>query len=167
MAAKPLPYAEGDLFCFKLPSGAYALGLIARVAPGGKVIAVYVFQGLLSSVPFETAIPPRGRVVLVARVGDLGLMNGSWQVVRRKGPWSAGDWPIPTFGRIEPISGRAWRVTYRDENPNSRPKETEVKASEVEGLPQDSLHGYVSLERVVARDLDASGEGGQHGAPRR
>lgn len=125
MAARSsaLPYGEGDLFALPLADSGYLLGLIARVAPRGRVISVYVFDRLLAEVPPRAALPPPECVFMSARVGDLGLIKGEWPVVTREGAWHRTEWPIPVFGRVEPISGRAWRVEYRNEDPNSRPKE--------------------------------------------
>jgi len=148
-----LPYAEGDLFCVPVGAGRYVLGLIARVAPAGKIVAAYLFGEPLASVPSEASIPSPDRVILVVRVGDLGLLQRSWPVVRRNGRWDRKLWPLPVFGRVELIGGRAWRVEYRNDNPNSRPRETLITHAEATSLPEDSLHGHVALERLLAHRL--------------
>lgn len=145
--------------------GRFVLGLIARIAPGGKILVAYLFRDLLTRVPAESKIPAPDGVLLVARIGDLGLIQGRWPVVKRIGRWDRKRWPLPAFGRREPLSDRAWRVAYRDDNPNSRPKETLVTTGEAEALPPDGVYGHIALERLLAHKLGLPPELSTAGSP--
>jgi hypothetical protein len=157
--ALSLPYAEGDLFCVPVGAGRYMLGLIARVAPRGRIISAYLFRGVLEAAPAELPVPDAQNVLIAVRVGDLGLMHRTWPVVRRQGRWDRQSWPIPVFGRVNRHGGGgAWRIEYPDENPNSSPKETKVSQAEARGLPRDGLYGHVALERLLVHLLLTPGD---------
>lgn len=47
---------------------------------------------------------------------------------------------MPTFGRFEELSGRAFAVEYRNDDPNSRPRETQIDPDDCLGTrPTGSL----------------------------
>lgn len=74
---KSLPYREGSLFAVPLRKGGYAAGLVARMAPQGKIILAYFFGRKFETVPSLSDISSMRAAdsVKCLRVGDLGLMN--------------------------------------------------------------------------------------------
>jgi len=62
--------------------------------------------------------------ILRIKFGDLGLINGEWTICGTLPDWNRADWPVPEFVRKDPLSMKAWIVTYSDENPWLVVKET-------------------------------------------
>lgn len=63
---------------------------------------------------------------------------------------------MPAFGRAEPLTGRLLRVEYRDDDPNSPPREVEVSRPEFEALPEEGLAGFEFMQKRLSRVLPAS-----------
>lgn len=149
-------YAEGDLFAVPLPSGGYAVGLVARIAPGARVAFGYFFG------PKRTAPPSASSVdalrpedaILRARFGDLGIVDGSWKYIGRLSSYDRAAWGMPDFQRKAPLDSRHLRVHYRDENPNSRPLETAISERDAAALPHDALLGAVAVGRLIESLLE-------------
>jgi hypothetical protein len=121
MATKPtaLPYSEGTLFLVPLRDTGYARGVVGRANKEGKVVFGFFFGprlGSPSAITEDDLFP--NRAILCARFGDLGLINGKWPIHSKVSKWDRSEWSMPEFVRREPISNRAWRVTYRDDDPN-------------------------------------------------
>lgn len=80
------------------------------------------------------------QAVLVARVGDLGLLEGQWQVVGTVDDFAPERWPVPLFRCYQDPPGR-WVVRDYNDKLERVNKEVRVTAAEVEGLPDDGLYG--------------------------
>lgn len=149
-----LPYSEGTWFAVPLTQGGYAVGLVARSTSEGEVILCYFFgprRDVLPPLAEVVSLRPEG-AVRVARVGDLGLMNGTWTILGRTDLWRRVDWPMPYFVRRDELSRRAWRVTYSDEDPNQVLYEEEVDY-ELGGLDRDSVWGAKFAEASLSKIL--------------
>lgn len=151
--ARKANYREGDIFAVPLADGGYALGVVARMDGKGSVLG-YFFDERYDDLP-ELAKDSLSAVdnVLIQKFGDLGLIRGSWSVIGRIAPWRRHEWPMPAFGRHEELTGRFLRVEYDDDDPNSRPSETEVSPEELEHLPEDGLAGFGFIEKRLSRIL--------------
>src|SRR4051812_43143904 len=98
---KSLPYREGSWVSIPLRHGGHALGVVARMAPGGRIVLAYLFG------PKRDAVPALADVVWLRpkdairhlRIGDLGLLNGEWPVVGELPNWDRSAWPMPSFVR--------------------------------------------------------------------
>ena len=55
----------------------------------------------------------------------------------------------PAFGRLEELTGRAFKVIYDDANPNRLVREEQVDPSELTGMPRDGLSGAGAVERIL------------------
>lgn len=158
MTAAHVTYQEGDLFAVPLEGGAYAAGLAARTSPQGVVLG-YFFGRRFGQPPeteeFRTI--KADDAITVKTFGDLGLLRGDWPVIGRIPDWRREHWPMPAFGRTEPLTGRLLRVDYDDDNPNSRPREIEVSSVEFEDLPEDGLAGFEFVQQRLSRLLDQTG----------
>ena len=150
-----LPYKAGDWVAVPLRGEpGFAVGKIARVAPRGKIILCYFFGPPLSRVPRAedlTALLP-SRAVLVARCGDLGVLNGGWIVVESS-LWIPDQWRMPTFGRKEPILGTTFKVTYAEDDPSRTLKERRASPTVVAKLPEDALFGSGAVEIRLTKIL--------------
>lgn len=147
-----LPYREGTWFAVPLPGGGFATGVVARATDEGGVILCYFFGPRRRALPrladVDSSRPTEALGVL--RVGDLGLINGEWQVLGSSSSWRRSDWPIPNFLRADPLSGHAWRVEYSDLNPNEVIREIPITRMDPH-LQRDSMSGY----GAAARKIDA------------
>lgn len=156
-----LPYQEGDWFAVPLPSGGFATGVVARTARQGKVLLGYFFgprlpePGALEDVKEQAA----ERAVLVARFGDLSLVQGEWPLLGRLQDWSRDEWPMPAFVNRDSLSGVAWRVEYADYDPSALVSRTALGAGGDHGLEVDRVCGAGSIELQLDRLLS-------DGAPR-
>jgi hypothetical protein len=132
------------VFIIPLRSGGYGRGVVARSGPKGKVLLGYFFGPRLASVNDATLddLDPE-KAVLRVRFGDLGLVNGQWQVRGNLSNWKRSDWPMPDFAR-RPPGMRARLVRYSDDDPNR--VEAEHPIDDNPELPADSLSGYGAVE---------------------
>jgi hypothetical protein len=96
------------------------------------------------------------RAILVQRFGDLNLVEGNWPIVGKSEGWNREEWPMPLFGRFVEIDGKAWRVEYKDDDPNSIPRETRISVDESEKLPSNSLLGAGAVEIRLTKLLSDS-----------
>jgi len=141
-----------------LRSGGYAVGVVARMAPRGRVLTGYFFG------PRRTEFPSiddlrglrRDVAVLVQRFGDLNLVEGNWPILGYSVGWNREEWPIPAFGRFVEIDGKAWRVEYKNDDPNSVPRETRISAEEYRQLPNNALLGAGAVEIRLTQLLSDS-----------
>lgn len=150
---KTLPYQEGTWFAVPLQHGGFALGVVARATRYGKVILCYFFGPRRKTLPTlsdaESLRPENAAGVW--RVGDLGLVNGSWPILGSYPSWNRLEWPMPDYVRRD-SARRAWRVQYSDTNPNEIiSEEREPHDSQ---LAPNSMRGYVAA--AVALDLTLS-----------
>ncbi|WP_295999875.1 Imm26 family immunity protein [Rugamonas sp.] len=147
-------YREGTWFAVPLNQGGYAAGLLARMAPGGKVVLAYFYGPKRAALPTlaELAGMRPGDAVKVARTGDMGLANGRWQVIGDAPDWQRELWPIPAFiRRSEPVR-HAWRAVYADTDPGRPEREVSVPY-DMTGLDIDLLYGYGSIELLLTKLL--------------
>jgi hypothetical protein len=150
-----LPYREGDWFAVPLPSGGFATGIVARTTKKGRVLLGYFFGP-------RHLVPPRledlegqsaDGAILVAKFGDLSLIRGEWPVLGRCHGWIRGEWPMPMFINRDPLSGKAWRVEYADDDPNKLVDRTPIDPAEGKELETDRLCGAGSIETQLDRLL--------------
>jgi len=147
-------YHEGSLFAVPLTDGGYGAGLVARLAPGSKIMLAYLFGLRFERLPSLEALPPLGPqdAVKVLRVGDMALANRRWPVLGEYVEWNPQVWPMPQFLRRMERLQRAWRVTYADADP-SRSEREESVPFDTPGLEADSLYGYGSTELLLTKLL--------------
>jgi hypothetical protein len=141
-----LPYSEGSVFLVPLRNGGYARGVVARTAPKGKVLFGYFFGPRLESRATATwnDLDPT-KAVLCVRFGDLGLINGEWQMLGMVPNWSRDAWPMPEFARRDPLGKmKPQLVRYSDNDPNQIDFERPIDNDA--GLRTDSLSGYGAIE---------------------
>ncbi|BCH01507.1 hypothetical protein ACVILI_004727 [Mesorhizobium sp. USDA 4775] len=95
--AKRLPYREGSVFRIPLPDGSFASGVVARMAPRGRILLGYFFGPKMFSADIAASDLLPSEAVLVGRFGDLHLIDGKWEIFGEMGGWNRADWPIPEF----------------------------------------------------------------------
>lgn len=151
---KSLPYHEGSCFAVPLRQGGYAAGVVARMAPRGKILLVYLFGLKFDAIPSLTdvAFLRPTEALRRLRVGDLGLLNGEWPVLGDALNWTREDWPMPTFVRRDDLSKRVWRVYYDDADPSQLEREEPV-SHEISALESAGLYGYGAVEILLTKLL--------------
>ena len=150
-----LPYQEGDWFAVPLASGGFALGIVARTTKKGRVLLGYFF-GPRRPVP-ESVDDLKEQfaeqAILVARFGDLSLVRKEWPILGRSRDWYRGKWPMLAFVNRDPLSGRAWRIEYADDDPNKLIGRTPISVSETIGIEMDRVCGAGAIEMQLDRLL--------------
>lgn len=151
---KPLPYREGSWFAVPLRQGGYAVGVVARMAPRGRIVLAYLFGPKHDTVPSLADVAPLQSkdAIKRLRIGDLGLMNGEWPVLGELPDWDRQTWSMPSFVRRDDLSKRAWRSIYSDSDPSKLEQEDPVPY-ESSGLEESALRGYGSVELVMTKLL--------------
>jgi len=154
---KKLPYEEGSWFLVPMGKNAFVPGLIARMAPEGKVLLGYFFGKVFREIPSVKAMDQfqEKDAVKIHRFGDLGLINGEWPILGRLPLWNRNDWPMPAFMQVEPISNRVWKIEYPDENPGGKPRRTRITGSS-SNLPKDGMGGYKYIEEILQKYVNLS-----------
>jgi len=147
MGRKKLPYKEGDWFAVPLRDGGYALGMAARVDGEGGVIG-YFFRPKYETLPTSDDIGNRRPedAVFIANFGDLGFLEGTWKVVRSSVGWDRNKWPMPSFLRVDCITGKAILVEYSENNLVHEVKNTPIDPISTHGLPEDGMWGSGAIE---------------------
>jgi hypothetical protein len=90
--------------------------------------------------------------VLVLRVGDLGLFEGTWPIIGESPYWQREKWPIPLFIRKDDLSKTARLIEYADNDPSREllHRKTDYRST---GYEDDGLCGSGSAEIAVTRAL--------------
>jgi hypothetical protein len=135
-------YREGDWFAVPLRAGGFAAVVVARVMPRKEgVLLGYCFGPRRDSVPTlnELSALSASDAGLVVRFGDLSILDGTWPLVGHTDRWDRGAWPIPVFGRLEELTGRAFKVINDDGDPNRLLREERIDPSELASMPKDGL----------------------------
>lgn len=149
---KHLPYSEGSVFLVPLRKGGFARGVVARSTDIGKVLLGYFFGPRLASAEAALTDLSPANAVLRLRFGDLGLVNGEWQVVGRLPIWDRSEWPMPDFVRRDPLGRLKPRlVRYSDEDPSHI--DAEFVIDDDAGLATDSMSGYGAVEIKLTKLL--------------
>lgn len=151
---KGLPYQEGSCFAIPLRTGGFARGVVARMAPKGKVLLAYFFGPKLDIVPRLSEVDglKAENAIQHLMVGDLGLINGEWPVLGAKTNWSLAEWPMRPLVRRDELSKRAWLVHYADADPNRVEREEPVPF-EISGFGKADLYGYGAAEILLTNLL--------------
>lgn len=151
---KKLPYHEGSWFAVPLRTSGYAVGVVARMAPKGKVILVYLFGPRRDSVPTvaDVAHLQPNEASKCIKIGDLGLINGKWPIIGDSQDWEKQVWPMPSFVRRDDLSKRAWRSIYSDTDPSKLEREEPVPYDITE-LEESGLYGFGAVELLMTKLL--------------
>jgi hypothetical protein len=150
---KRLPYVEGSVILVPLRNGGFARGVVARATQNGKGVFGYFFGPRLVSAKGAAIddLDP-AKAILRVRFGDLGLINGEWQVLGNVPKWNRAEWPMPDFVRRDPLGVLKPRlVRYSDDDPNRI--EAEQVIDDDAGLPTDSASGYGAVEIKLTKLL--------------
>ena len=153
-----LPYAEGTWFAVPLRTGGFGVGIVARVNAdeSGGIVVAYCFGPRLSSLPRPEdlgSLEPKD-AVLVCRCGDLGLREGTWPILGAGQRMPAKTWPMPTFVRVNPLSGRSYKVRYSDDDLQCVTAEEPVSLDETHSMPRDGLFGAGAVEIALTNAIE-------------
>lgn len=147
-------YSEGTWFAVPLRTGGFATGVVARMAPRGKIILACFFGPKRAAVPDLPDIERLQKIdaIKCIRLGDLGLVNGEWPIIGISPIWVRAEWSIPIFIRRDPLSRQAWLVRYSDTDPSIVEQECIVN-DEVDNIEDDCLCGYGAVEIKLTKLL--------------
>lgn len=155
---KKLPYREGDLFAVPLRDHGYAVGLVARSGPHGRVLFGYFFATRYDTVPDLSTLQmlEPTDAVLQCRFGDLSLINGEWTILGPVANWSRTIWSMPPFVRDELLTNRKFKVIYSDDNPNLPVSETRLPTN-ADSEPANGMAGagYIELKLTQLLSLES------------
>lgn len=117
MAARK-KYPEGTVFSVPLRDGGFARGVVARVNVKLACVFGYFFGPKLPE-PILGDLDQLKPNLAIAKLvcGDLGIINGEWELLGPLPGWERDEWGMPDFVRRDPICKRAWRVRYSDIDP--------------------------------------------------
>lgn len=147
---------EGTAFAVPLREGEkFAVGLVARAAPRGRILLGYFFGPARDRVPDLQELAGAGpsAAAYVARFGDLGLVDGSWPVIGRLPDWDRERWPNPQFCRSVDDGRLALAVAYADDDIGELIDETRVSDADCRELPEDGMAGSGFVELRLTRLL--------------
>lgn len=149
--SRKLPYKEGSVFCFPLRDSGYGRGVVARSGKRGGCILGYFFGPILQS-PEDATLEglSADHSVLCCLFGDLGLMDGTWQVIGAIPDWDRSHWPNPDF--MTRSNGWYYLVRYSDDNPIHETLRKPVKDDDPT-LEDAALYGSGAVEIAVSRRL--------------
>jgi Immunity protein 26 len=147
-------YPNGSVFLVPLQGGGMARGVVARTAPGGKLLLGYFFGPRLASTSEVdlSELEPKN-AILCQRFGDLGLFKGLWPVVGKLPDWTPAKWPMPDTVRHDPLRGKSILVKYDDSDPSKVLSEVWLENDDDNGLPADGLAGYGFVEEILSKLL--------------
>jgi hypothetical protein len=145
---------EGDWFAVPLRSSGFGAVLVARANPEGVLLG-YFFRPRSERLPSLDGLRNLGlaSAVLVAKFGHLGITSGAWPLLGRLDGWDRLRWPMPVFGRLEELSGRAFRVFYNNDDPNGWLRDEPTSINDALQLPRDRLLGAGAAEIVLTKLL--------------
>ena len=137
-----------------LPNGGYGLGLVARMAPKGRLLFGYFFGPRSDTLAFDLASIEAADAALVGRFGDLHLYDGKWKTLGQVPDWDRSNWPLPLFLKRDPLGRLPDQVVCYDEDDLSRPGIWERRDSIPQGIPTDGLMGAGYVEIALGKALD-------------
>lgn len=151
-----LPYKQGDWFTVPLRDGGYAVGTAAYLDGNGIVIG-YFFGPRKEAIPAIDDLPPfnLADADFVSEFGDLGLIEGKWQVIGARRDSDPSPWPMPIFRRYDAVTGKLSLVTYNDRDLKREftVRQSEVGDQDVDALPRFGLCGAGAVELVLTAIL--------------
>jgi len=150
---KELPYSEGTLFAVPLSPSGLCIGLVARLDGKGALVG-YFFGPRVPAAPSIDDLSGLSAedAIAVSQVGDLHLLGGQWEILGKLGNWNRDSWPVPAFGRLDPLlEDVAWRITYSDLDINKPSGKSRISREECLALPKDGLFGAIALEKYLTR----------------
>jgi hypothetical protein len=154
-ASRRHKYQIGDAFAVPLRDSGYAVGVVARVDPKGKILLAYFFGPRHRNVPRltqVTGLSPRDSI-MVARCGDRSLIDGDWPIIGNLSAWAEEPAPLPDFVRLDAVDGKRYVVRYDGNNLALETGAVTVSAQEAQDLPPDGLNGGGAIEIKLTRLL--------------
>lgn len=126
------------------------IGRIARTGKRGLILA-YFFTARCYEVPSVSEIPnwQPGDASVVGKIGDLRILQGIWKVISALSPLDRTIWVVPTFGRTEALTGRAYRVVYDESDLLTPVSEERCDPESVQTLPKDGILGWGGIEAIL------------------
>jgi hypothetical protein len=143
---------EGVWIGVPLETGGFTPVLVARVSKQPGVLLGYCFpiQGDLRQLDGELKTLSPKDAVVIARFGELGVIEGRWPVLAEASGWVRECWPTPFFSRREEFTGRMWLIEYDDVDP-SEEKANRPASLNDPAVPRDGLYGALAFEKLLTK----------------
>ena len=151
---RKLPYREGQAFEVTMRSGNIGIGVIARMAPKGKLLLGYFFRPNDEAPDRLLASLRPSDAVMVGMFGDLHLFDGKWKVIGDLPNWDRSRWPVPEFMKRDPLGMLPDRVVVYDDDDISKPPKWQLRTTIPSGLADDGLMGAGYVELKLQQILD-------------
>lgn len=154
-----IKYNEGQWFAIPLRSSGYGLGIIVRGSYKTKGGLGYFFGPKYENLPGEETTWQKhpAEAALIARFGDLGIINGRWPLINSSRPFSREDWPVPRFGiaaSLMPNKGIIREYDLNDFRHQKLIREIAVDIKDIVGLPEDVEMGGGAIEIRLTKLLE-------------
>lgn len=154
MPRRKANYKEGDWIALPLiRRGGWGLGIIARCKPP-TIIGYFFGPRRMAPPTLEDTIGLRYQDAIVAGdVGDLGLLNGEWQVIGHQPAFHRADWPMPLFTTVD--GPRLYLCTMDEDDPGRIIPLERITAEEADrrGAIPYLAHGYRALSLKLDKRL--------------
>lgn len=149
---KPI-IGEGTWFAVPLRSKGFTAGVVARTSPGGGVILAYLFGKIWDRPPAMDDVKglKAKDAIRVMRVGDRGIVAGTWPVLGNDADWNRGEWTASPFVRRDDLTRKAWIVMYSEHDANR--VESETPTSYDTNIERDAVLGAGAAEVILTRLL--------------
>lgn len=150
---KKVSYTEGDVFSVPQRNNKYCIGIIARMAPMGKILLGYFFGSIYDEIPKFDDLPKLhpSNAIKVLRFGDLSILNGDWSILGKIPDWNKETWPMPKFQRVDLLTGKVREIKYKDDDPSVVLEEV-VSLNSNYCLERDALLGSGSVEITLTKE---------------
>ena len=116
---RKLELVDGKWVWLKNPDGSpqmegFGRGIVVRMDGRWGIVGYFFGPKLLRAEgAFDDVKAQNAK--LVARCGDLGLVNGEWPLSGELQDWNRDEWPFPASYREDEFEKKAW-LTYYDED---------------------------------------------------
>jgi hypothetical protein len=154
-----IKYNEGQWFVVPLRKDGFIIGVIVRGSYETKGGLGYFFGTKYHNLPDDQAIwqlKPED-AVLVTQFGDLGIINGRWPLLHTSRPFKREDWPVPIFGRRDPLIPNIGHIVEYKESQSGELevlRERIVDVKDIIGLPKDTIRMGGSIEIVLSNLIE-------------
>jgi len=147
-------YFEGDLFLVPVYNSEPVVGLIARLSKD-KMLGYFFKHNITKGAEFSDVkkIILKENILLIHMCSLLGFTKGEWKFFGKMDYFKNFDFEIPTFKRVDVLSGECFEVLYN----NNLEEVNCIKVSDCEtldGFPEDGLAGYQFIQKRLSRILN-------------
>jgi hypothetical protein len=139
---------EGTVFAVPLKPVGFGLCVVTRHARSAVTVGCFFGPATCDPPLLPSALDP-GETALVARFGDIPMVEEIWPLLGELASWDRSLWPSDRFSRVDP-SGRVFVEDYDVKNPNKLVASRSVAADEAIGIPDGAAMGYLIVRSKLS-----------------